>query len=86
MEYKGPAFDIIFADAWPGKYSHLEKALTLLDAGGMYIIDDMLPQENWPDGHAEKATRLIDILRECKDFLFVEIGWASGLMIGTKIA
>ncbi|NER80445.1 MAG: methyltransferase domain-containing protein [Leptolyngbya sp. SIO1D8] len=29
-------FDLIFADAWPGKYSHLETALGLLKIGGIY--------------------------------------------------
>ncbi|WP_243431461.1 O-methyltransferase [Algoriphagus lutimaris] len=29
-EYKGPGFDLIFADAWPGKYSHLDEVFSLL--------------------------------------------------------
>jgi predicted O-methyltransferase YrrM len=37
---------LIFADAWPGKYSDLEKALKLVKPGGFYIIDDMLTQPN----------------------------------------
>jgi predicted O-methyltransferase YrrM len=40
-------FDLIFADAWPGKYSHLDETLSLLKPGGLYVIDDMLPQPNW---------------------------------------
>lgn len=39
-------FDLIFADAWTGKYSHLEETLRLLKPGGLYIVDDMLPQPN----------------------------------------
>lgn len=27
-DYKGEKFDLIFADAWPGKYSELDEALT----------------------------------------------------------
>src|SRR2546427_8705607 len=37
-------FDFIYADAWPGKFSHLDGALSLLKIGGIYFIDDLLPQ------------------------------------------
>ena len=47
--------DLIFADAWPGKYNALDETLAMLKIGGFYIVDDMLQQANWPDGHAEKA-------------------------------
>ncbi|MFO7634114.1 MAG: class I SAM-dependent methyltransferase, partial [Caldilinea sp.] len=40
--------DLIFADTWAGKYTHLEETLQLLRPGGLYVIDDMLPQPNWP--------------------------------------
>jgi predicted O-methyltransferase YrrM len=50
-------FDLIYADAWPGKFTHLNQALSLLRPGGIYLIDDLLPQANWPDGHARKCRR-----------------------------
>jgi len=28
----------------------------MLSIGGIYIIDDLLPQDNWPEGHEEKLT------------------------------
>ncbi|WP_255066045.1 O-methyltransferase [Lacihabitans sp. LS3-19] len=51
-------FDFIFADTWHGKYLMLEETLEMLNKGGLYIVDDMLPQENWPEGHAAKAMNL----------------------------
>ena len=33
-------FDFIYADAWPGKFSHLEVALSLLRVGGISLVDD----------------------------------------------
>ncbi len=36
-------YDLIYADAWPGKFSHLDDALSLLTVGGIYFIDDLLP-------------------------------------------
>src|SRR5262245_14354008 len=74
-------FDLIYADAWPGKFTHLDEALALLKPGGMYVIDDLLPQPNWPDGHAPKVPVLIDELERREGFASVKLAWASGLMI-----
>jgi Lipocalin-like domain len=72
---------LIYADAWPGKFSHLDEALALLRPGGMYVIDDLLPQANWPEGHAPKVPALIERLERRNDFVTVKLAWASGLMI-----
>ncbi len=58
-KFRGSAFDLIFADTWPGKFDHLEHALDLLRPGGLYVIDDLLPQPTWPQGHAAKVPKLI---------------------------
>jgi predicted O-methyltransferase YrrM len=79
------SIDLIFADTWPGKYHYLEEALALLKVGGIYIIDDMLPQENWPEGHEKKVDALVNHLHERDDFKVVKLNWASGVMIATKI-
>ena len=78
------AFDLIYADAWPGKFSHLDEALALLRTGGIYLIDDLLPQSNWPEGHAAKVPVLIDSLERRSDFTTVRLAWASGLMIAVR--
>lgn len=75
------AFDLIYADAWPGKYSHLDRALSLVRHGGIYFVDDFLPQANWPDGHGEKASALIADLEERPGFVAVKLAWASGLVM-----
>ena len=74
-------YDLIYADAWPGKFSHLDEALALLRPGGMYVIDDLLPQPNWPEGHAPKVPALIDNLERRPEFISVRLAWASGLMV-----
>ena len=79
------SFDMIFADSWPGKYTHLDEALRLLKRGGLYVIDDMLPQPNWPDGHSERVDELITILENRKDLLITKLDWSTGVIIGTKI-
>ena len=40
-------FDLIFADAMPGKYEHIDLAWKALSNGGFHVIDDMLPQDNF---------------------------------------
>jgi predicted O-methyltransferase YrrM len=74
-------YDLIYADAWPGKFSHLDEALGLLRPGGMYVIDDLLPQPNWPEGHAPKVPALIDDIERRAEFVSVRLAWASGLMV-----
>jgi predicted O-methyltransferase YrrM len=79
----GP-YDVIYADAWPGKFSHLDEALACLRPGGIYVIDDLLPQPNWPDGHAPKVPALIDDIERRPEFTTVRLAWASGLMLVVK--
>ena len=43
QNYSGEKFDLVFADAMPGKYDLLEETIALVKAGGLYIVDDMLP-------------------------------------------
>ena len=82
--YQGEKFDLIFADAWPGKYTHLEEVLGLLNTGGIYIIDDMLEQPNWPNGHSSKATTLVNELEKRKDLNLTKMEWSTGIVIAVK--
>ncbi|MGM8363473.1 O-methyltransferase [Flavobacterium sp. ARAG 55.4] len=82
--YKGENFDLVFADAWPGKYSEINEILDLIKVGGMYIIDDMLPQPNWPQGHQENVEKLIDYLENRNDFNLTKMNWSTGIIIATK--
>lgn len=82
--YTGKKFDVIFADAWPGKYSEIEEVLNLVEVGGFYIVDDMSVQPNWPKGHQENVDRLIDYLENRDDFNSTKMNWSTGLIIATK--
>ncbi|MFZ0267242.1 O-methyltransferase [Caulobacter sp.] len=78
------SFDLIFADAWPGKYAGLDAALALLRPGGLYVIDDMLPQPNWPEGHQARVDELARRLESHPDLATVSLSWASGLVISAR--
>ncbi len=75
------SFDLIFADTWAGKYTHLDDALRLLKVGGLYVIDDMLPQPDWPEEHSAKAERLIETLQTRHDLTLTRLNCASGVVI-----
>ncbi|HLK29307.1 MAG TPA: methyltransferase domain-containing protein [Puia sp.] len=82
--YNGEKFDLIFADAMPGKYDLFDETIALLKIGGFYIIDDMLPQPNWPDGHAERVEDFINKLENRKDLTLTKLNWSTGIIIATK--
>ena len=77
-------YDFIFADTWHGKYLLLDEALAMLKKGGIYIIDDMLPQPNWPEGHSEKALKLLDQLDKKDDVFLTKQIWSTGIVIVVK--
>jgi predicted O-methyltransferase YrrM len=78
------SFDLVFADAMPGKYEALEDALAVVKPGGFYIIDDLLPQPNWPEGHAEKVPALLDRLANDNRFFIAPMAWASGVVVAVR--
>lgn len=78
-------FDLIFADAWPGKYANLNEALNALAVGGLYVIDDMLPQPNWPAGHGSNVDKLVAELDNRADLNVVRLAWSTGVLIAVKM-
>jgi len=80
----GKQFDLIFADTWPGKFWDLDAALALLKPGGFYVIDDLQPQPNWPEGHAPKVEALIRDLAGRQELTICPMAWSSGLLIAVK--
>ena len=84
LSLRGQRFDFIFADTWAGKYRLLDEALALLNPGGLYVIDDMLPQANWPEGHVGKVAHLVATLEQRRDLRITKLAWASGILLATS--
>lgn len=80
----GEPFDLIYADTWPGKYHHLDLALNLLKKGGCYVIDDMLPQPNWPDDHPPKVKALLHTLENLDGYQLTSLCWSTGIVLLVK--
>ena len=81
---KDKKFDFIFADTWHGKYLLLDEVLAMLNKGGLYILDDMLPQPNWPEGHSEKVENLVKVLEMKDDLFLTKQVWATGIIMAAK--
>ncbi|HEV2245275.1 MAG TPA: class I SAM-dependent methyltransferase [Terriglobia bacterium] len=78
------SYDLVFADAMPGKFEGLADCLRLVTPGGFYVIDDLLPQPNWPEGHAEKIPVLLNQLAADGRFIIAPLHWATGLIIAVR--
>ena len=86
LERSAETYDVIYADAWPGKFTHLDFALARLAVGGVYFVDDLLPQTNWPEGHGARVDALVADLEARPGFAASRIMWSSGLMILVRVA
>ncbi|MFF1409738.1 O-methyltransferase [Streptomyces sp. NPDC058289] len=85
-DFDGAPFDLVFADTWPGKFTHLDRALELVAPGGTYLIDDLLPQPGRPKDHEASVERLLGELDAREDFRCVRLAWASGLLMAVRTA
>ncbi len=78
-------YDFIFADTFPGKLYMRDEAITLLKVGGLYIVDDLLPQDTWPENHSETVVKFLAEMEADSRLTLTRLNWASGLIIATKI-
>lgn len=83
-ENGGQKFDYIFADTWHGKFLLLEETLKMINFGGFYIVDDMLPEPDWPQGHQEKVNDFVKYLEGRNDLVVIKQHWATGIIIAVK--
>jgi predicted O-methyltransferase YrrM len=81
---RGDSFDLIFADTWPGKFTHLDLALSMLAPGAFYVVDDLLPQATWPADHYPKVPALIEALAQRRELKQVRLAWSTGLVVAVR--
>ena len=82
--HKQRAFDLTFADTYPGKFEALNETLALLKKGGLYIIDDLNPQPDWVADHLPKVERLLSVLEAREDLYITKFNWSVGLLVAVK--
>lgn len=81
---RGSRFDLIFADAWAGKFWDFRKAVDLLNKGGIYVIDDLLPAPPWPPDHAPKVDALLERVQNHPALTSFRLSWSTGLVVAVK--
>lgn len=81
----GEQFDLVFADAIPGKFTALEEALDLVRPGGTWAVDHMLPQPWWSPGHQERLEALLEALEARDDFALSRLDFSTGLLLATRL-
>jgi predicted O-methyltransferase YrrM len=79
-------YDMVFADAWPGKFTHLDEALDLVADGGLYVVDDLLPQPNWPASHRASVDALTARLASLPGWRTFRTDLGSGVMVCVRSA
>ncbi|MFE4332526.1 O-methyltransferase [Streptomyces sp. NPDC056831] len=83
--YDGPPLTLAYVDCRPGKFHRLDDLLDLLEPGGLYVVDDLLPQPTWPSDHQPRVDRFLVQLPEHTNLLGTATTWASGLLVGARI-
>ncbi|ARF73067.1 hypothetical protein B7C62_12915 [Kitasatospora albolonga] len=83
--YAGPPLALAYVDCRPGKFHRLDDLIGLLEPGGLYVVDDLLPQPTWPGDHQARVDRFLAHLPEQSNLLGTLATWASGLLVGTRI-
>ena len=74
----GERYDLIFADAMPGKYERPDLALGLVAPGGWYVSTICVRRDDFPEA-ATWAPALVDRILGDSRFVVVTLDWASGL-------
>jgi len=82
---KDTKFDFVFADAWPGKFSHLDITINILKKGGIYIVDDLMHRMSWPQGHTEHVKKFISAINADTRVQAMYLNWSSHFIIATKL-
>jgi len=82
---EGKTFDLVFADTRPGKYTHLQEALRLVKVGGLYVVDDMLPQPNWPNDHPPKVAAAVATRESTTELKVTMLTWSTGVAVAARL-
>lgn len=80
----GQRFDLIFADAMPGKYKHRDLALDLVARGGIYVVDDLSPTTGWREG-AAMAAKLVSEIEADPRFVSLNLDWSTGHFLAVRV-
>ena len=74
-------FDFIYADAWPGKFTHLQQALSILESAASTSSTICCPSRTGRTDTATLVAGLIAELERDRSFVPLRLAWSSGIMM-----
>lgn len=77
-------FDLVFADAAPIKYGHIEAVLAALRPRGLLVIDDTHIGSSAAETAREQVETLRRFVGKHTELTSVELDWASGVIVASK--
>lgn len=83
-EHAADRYDLIFADAGAPKFWERDLTTAMLAPGGIFLADDLLPQEKWVAAHPELVGTFRSTIHDEPDLVTVLVDWASGLSISVR--
>ena len=78
------AFDLIFADAQGGKWEGLDRTIAAVRPGGMLLVDDMTPLDDWPASWRIRQEEVRRTLLEHQALIAAELPAASGMILAVR--
>ena len=82
--YAGPRFDLAYVDCRPGKFHRLPDLLDLLAPGGIYVVDDLLPQATWPHDHQGRVDGFLQRIPAEERLHVTAMAWGAGVLVGAR--
>jgi predicted O-methyltransferase YrrM len=77
-------FDLVFADAAPIKYGHIETVLAALRPRGLLVIDDTHIGSSATETAREQLDTLRRFVSQHPELTSVELDWASGVIVASR--
>jgi len=81
--YSGPPFDLVFVDTTVAKFERRDLVFAHLAHGGLFVADDLLPQEKWTEAHYPRVERFREEIMAEPDLVPTLVDWASGIVIAS---
>lgn len=78
------SYDLVFADAMPGKFDGFEALWRLIRKGGLYVIGRLQKQADWPAGHEQRVAELLDMIETRADARLARLAWSGGIAVAAK--
>jgi predicted O-methyltransferase YrrM len=78
------SFDLVFADAAPFKYDHIERVVEVLRPGGLLVVDDLEATPRTTELQRGEIDALRQTVLRHPELNAVELEWATGLLVAAK--